>query len=410
MTKKESKRDLSGFSIGRKLTPEAIEEHRKRLGAKFDTRGWFRGPNQWVHFDSVSTFSLRIGELNPLYTDEEYAENSIYGDIVAPFPWITSVWRGMVLQGLPGVHAMMGGNDYEYMLPAMDGDKLSAETTFAEIEEKSGKFQRLWFIEHYDSTFQNQHGHLIAKQRSHVLRHDREEAEDGYEKSAGYSNHEYPHPWTEEEVTSFEDQQLDKPIQGAKPLFFEDVNEGDILPDLVRGPYKIGDAVGNMLSHDIGPGGPALIKFAVRKHKGYAYFHPMSRGHEHIDIIHWDKILADACGYPHPYDFGHNRQMWAEGALTDWHGDHGWLKKHSAEYRGLVMLGDVVWVKSKIVRKYKHEDGEYCVDIVQNTINQREQDVMPCTATVSLPSRENNYWPVSERLIKRGKQPNLPKA
>jgi len=403
------KHDLSHYSIQKKLTPELIAEHRKRLGSHFDTRGKMRGPNQWVNWAAVSAFTEKMGDVNPLFIDEEYAKNSCYGTVAAPPTFIMSIWRGMVIQGLPGIHIMMAGNDYEFLLPMLEGDKITADCVFADIEEKhGGKFQDLWFIEHWDSTFWNQEGQVVVKQRSHSLRHDREEAEDGYERAAKYSKFPIPHPWTEEEVIAIEDEQLNKKIQGATPLFWEDVKEGDILPDLVRGPFSITDAVAEISSHDITMGGLAGLIFHVRRHKGYSFFHPMSRAHEHIEILHWDKLTADKTGYPHPYDFGHSRQMWEMNAMTDWMGDNGWLKRNSAQYRGLVMLSDVVRIHSKITKKYIDDDGEPCVDIEHHAINQREQDVQPGSSTVALPSRERDYWPVRSRLARRGRLPKLP--
>jgi hypothetical protein len=80
----------------------------------------------------------------------------------------------------------------------------------------------------------------------------------------------------------------------------------------------------------------------------------------------------------------------------------GTIKKfiqHSrAEYRKFVYLSDVLWIKGKIKNKYIDEDGEYCVDIETSALNQRGVEVMPGDATIILPSREKNLWPLDRRL------------
>jgi hypothetical protein len=79
-------------------------------------------------------------------------------------------------------------------------------------------------------------------------------------------------------------------------------------------------------------------------------------------------------------------------------GNDGWLKRCRAEYRKFVYLSDVLWFKGKVVNKYVDEQGEPCVDIDTSAVNQRGEEVMPGNATVVLPSREKNIWPLDRRL------------
>ena len=48
--------------------------------------------------------------------------------------------------------------------------------------------------------------------------------------------------------------------------------------------------------------------------------------------------------------------------------------------------------------KYIDENGEFCVDIETSGLNQRGKDTIFCWATVILHSREENAWPVSQRV------------
>ena len=59
-----------------------------------------------------------------------------------------------------------------------------------------------------------------------------------------------------------------------------------------------------------------------------------------------------------------------------------------------------VRITGKVTRKYRSKDGEYCVDIETQAMNQRGEDAMPGTATVALPSKNDpeDKWPVSRRL------------
>jgi len=84
--------------------------------------------------------------------------------------------------------------------------------------------------------------------------------------------------------------------------------------------------------------------------------------------------------------------------LTNWMGDDGFLKKCYGEYRSFVYQSDVLHIKGKIVDKYIDEDKDYCVDVEISTTNQREQECMPGKATIALPSRDKDVWPLDRML------------
>ena len=84
--------------------------------------------------------------------------------------------------------------------------------------------------------------------------------------------------------------------------------------------------------------------------------------------------------------------------LTNWIGNEGWLKRCYCEYRDFVYLSDVIWLRGKVTKKYIDEINEYCVDIDTSGYNQRGENAIPGKATVILPSRESETWPVRKRV------------
>jgi acyl dehydratase len=381
------------------LSRERIEEHRKRLGMKFNTTGSNRGPNQVAHWDNISVFAEYVGDPNPLWHDVEHARKSSYGCVVAPPGFLISVWPGSVMQGLSGVHTMLGGAAFEFYKPILDGDKITVECTFTDLEEKSSAFSPLWLIEYYDNLYHNQRGELVAKVREHVLRLERSEIDKGLMRTDKAKLTSLPHPWTEEEVRQIEDEVLAEfdNIRGSTPRYWEDVSEGETLPDLVRGPRRIYDAVVETVATKVWRSWTVNL-VEMQRHPGSFFYHPETKAHEDMAIITYDRFAAEQTGYPHAPDTGRVRQYNAIEAIIDWMGDDGWLKKHSAQLRRPVYISDVTRVKSKVIKKYVDEDGEYCLDIEQHMINQRGDDVMPAQAAVTLPSREKGTWPVSIRV------------
>jgi hypothetical protein len=117
-----------------------------------------------------------------------------------------------------------------------------------------------------------------------------------------------------------------------------------------------------------------------------------------MSAVHYNRAVSLATGLPYPYAVGVQMHSWDINLLTNWMGDEGWLKKCYCEYRKFVYFSDVVWLRGKVTKKYIDENNEYSVDIETSAINQRGENVMPGRATVLLPSRENNAFPVSTRL------------
>jgi hypothetical protein len=160
-------------------------------------------------------------------------------------------------------------------------------------------------------------------------------------------------------------------IRGANPRYWEDVNVGDELTPVVRGPVD-----------DI----------EARAWHAGGHAHMLS---ERLSRILWAEqplekdFDMNVIGMAHPREAvaGQQPEAWRFILLTNWMGDDGFLWKFNTQIRRFVMFGDTTWVKGKITRKYC-DNGKYCVDIdVQNVLQTGELSIIGA-ATVILPSRE----------------------
>ncbi|MDD5095852.1 MAG: MaoC family dehydratase N-terminal domain-containing protein [Dehalococcoidia bacterium] len=136
-----------------------------------------------VEKGAIKRFADAVGETNLLYWDDDYARNSRYGSIIAPpgfFGWPTK-WTGVMpfrdslQQDVVDVMASEGytrildaGIEYEFYRPVRAGDVLAALPKVVSIEEKAAKAGSM-FVASIDTTFTNQHGDLIAKQRKNMI-------------------------------------------------------------------------------------------------------------------------------------------------------------------------------------------------------------------------------------------------
>lgn len=372
------------------ITDEAIEKHRSRLGSIFKTR---TGLNEYATKGALNNFVNAIGDPNPLWRDEEYAKKSPYRCIVASPSFLYSISYGLAMQGLRGVHGFHSGSNWEFLKPVMMGDKVLAECMFTGLEEKRGKFAERMLIESYTTEFRNQRDDILAKLTTTNIRAERRSMKQKVEKS----ELQLPHPWTEDELTKIEDEVVNESIRGSEVRYWEDVQVGDEIPQLMKGPLTITDIVSWFAATvPMETGSIALRRY--RKHPGLALIHPATRAREMIELVHFDVQAAKTVGRPYPYDLGAQRHSWLLQSITHWTGDDGWVKRNAAEYRKFVYLSDILRIRGKVTKKYIDEDGDHCIEIESSAMNQRGENAMPGVSIVALPSKEKNQWPVKSRL------------
>lgn len=353
----------------------------------------------WSNNDTVTAVAIKnfvngIGDPNPLWMDAEYAKKTQYRNVVPPPSWYYSVFPGWVSVGLPGVHGFHSGTDWEFYKPPRLGDQIIPDCILTHLEEKPSSFAGRMVILHYAAHFRNQSGDLLAKAHSWSIRTERSEAK----KKGKYSEIQLPHSYSKEELKSIEDECLAEEVRGNKARFWEDVNVGDDLKPVVKGPFGLSD----MICFFIGAGIPAvahgLALRLYRKHPAWGFRDPDTNAMEPVVAVHYNKAAANGAGLPMPYDVGLQRQCWLIHLLTNWESDAGWLKKNRAEYRRFVYFSDTVWFRGKVTKKYVDEDGEYVVHIETTGINERGENTTPGTATIALPSRDKATWPVKQRV------------
>lgn len=374
------------------ISSAALEDWENRIGAKLRISQVF---NKTVSYEAIRNFVNGIGDSNPLYRDEDYARGIRYGALVAPPNWLYSVFPTWVLQGLPGIHAFHSGNDWEFYRPVFVGDTITPECVFTGFDVRPSKFASRTVFEYQRATFYNQRAEVVAKTDSWLIRAERRTA-----RQAGkYASIELPHPWKEEELAKVDEEILAEEIRGSNVRYWEDVELGEELPPVVKGPFGLTD----MIAYSVGAAPVQIAAHGTqlrlyKEHPAWGFRDPATHAWEPIYGVHYNKAAANAAGLPFPYDAGVQRQSWLINLLTNWMGDEGWLKENYAEYRRFVYLSDVVWFRGKVTKKYVDQDGEYCVGIETSAFNQRGENTVPGYSIVALPSRDKGTWPVKKRL------------
>jgi acyl dehydratase len=365
-----------------KITDEAIAAAKSMIGLQLRPEGPYL---QDATIDTIRNFCNGIGDLNPLYRDTEYARGSRYGGVVAhPMFPMAYGWIGRTRWGLPGVHGFYVGNEWELFRHIRPGDRISAIERVVGVEEKQSKFSGRLVLQYVEATYSNQRGEIVARAIGTCTRHERKAA-----REAGKYQDIVQHEYTPEEFAAIEKTVLteEQRITGSSVLYWEDVNIGDALPPIARGPLSLMDTMGFLVGCGRGHTHGVVLK-AAAKHPSHFFRNPEAGGGvEYTGIGHHRESIAKEAGVPGTYDYGPQRSSWMCSLVTNWIGDAGFLKYIKTEMRRFNTMGDTTWCKGRVSGKRK-KDSFTLVDLEIWGENQRGEITTPGAATVILPSRD----------------------
>jgi acyl dehydratase len=342
---------------------------------------------------AVVKFAGGIGDINPLWTDGEYGTASDYAAPVAPPSFVIGCFSGIQF-GWPGLGAFHNATQARFYKPVYWGDKIAATCRYDGFTgPRPSNFAGQMVTDHFVNSYQNQDGEVVAEIDWQVVNFERGSAKSRSKdaaKDASKPKLELPHPWTEDEILAVEEQVLKEKPRGAESRFWEDVEIGEALQTLTKGPIGLTDEVAF-----IAGGGtpiPRLKAHAAslvdyQAHPAWSFRDPVMGSSEPIYAVHYNKSAANAMGVAFQYDVGFQRQCWQTQLLTHWSGDDGWVRDCSSQYRGFVYLSDVVTLGGEVIAKSVADDGTYVVEVSTFARNQRGVDVMPGSAVIELPTR-----------------------
>lgn len=365
-----------------RLTDEALAELRSEIGKEII------GPHGHLTEatrDGIRHFAMGIGDENPLWLNEEYANKSHFGGLTAP-PFILlamnkTAWGA---RGLRGIHSMFSGSYFEWKRPIKLGDRITSKTILKDIEIKSSQFAGRAIKQIREATFRDAAGEVVAIARPYSFRIERDtaSAKGKYDKLVlgTYTPEQYA------SITADYDKEVRR---GDTPRYWEDVTIGEAMPHVVKGPLTVTDIIVFLL----GFGGQWLrahgdaARWYGRHPKGgilnkFGAFEPP-------EIVHWDDELARRVGVPAAYDYGPQRMAWLGHLITNWMGDHGFLRSMDAQVRRFNLVGDTTWCRGKVVDK-REEDGHKIAVCEIWCEDQRGDITAKGIAKVELPSKPAN--------------------
>ena len=233
------------------ITDEGVERLRARIGVP---EPWTRRP----HYLRPNTDAFRIvaesyGDDNPLWGDPEYATKSVWGGPLAPPPLVggdsligedevTAVPDDQrdLMKGDPlrGVHAFYSASAREWWAPLRADRRVWRRNAMVAVLDKPSEFAERAVHEWSANVFRDDEGTMLSGQYRLMIRTERSKARE----KKKYDAIEIAQ-WTEDQIAELDAEYASYRRRGAEPRYWDDVDEGDTIGPLVKGPMLVTDMV-----------------------------------------------------------------------------------------------------------------------------------------------------------------------
>jgi N-terminal half of MaoC dehydratase len=362
--------------------------------------GYLKDP---VHVNDIRRWAQGMQNPNPLYYDDRFAAEGRFGRIVAPqsFAVATDVGHGATpaIQGtIPGSHMIFGGDEWWFFGPRIEpGDNIKGERMLFDYRVTETRFAGPTMFSRGDTTYINQRGEMIAKQRSTSIRYLAEEAR----RRAQFNERDDPE-WSDDALADIEEQKFAyyATFRGHDKLLWKGVNEGDRLPTRPIGPHTLMSFTTEWRAFNMNIWGAAdywgvsttdaagwlpemsrdPLKAAIDPTRADGLYQGPSRGHV-------QPRYARLIGMPRGYGYGATMGAWILDYFTNWSGEWGEIVHSNAQYRNPAFTGDVTFLNGTVTGKDIDPGTGHHLAFVEYTMtNQRDAVMAKGTAEISLPN------------------------
>ena len=384
------------------ITDAGVAALRQRIGiaVPHTQPPHYYSPNE----DAFRHVAEAYGDDNPLWCDPSYAAASVWGaplasphfnggdtligenDVIELDPSAKALLKGDPIRG---AHAFYSGSFREWWSPLRAGMRIKRRNALVGVHDKQSEFAQRAIHEWTGEVFcaVAPSSQALSAQYRLMIRTDRT-------KAAASDKHTAIEvlPYTDDEIARIDEAYAQEIAQrrGAAPRYWEDIEVGDELAPIVKGPMRVTDMVVWHTGVGMGLYGFKALRLGYQqRQKMPKFFRPDDLNIPDVQQrVHWDPSWARAAGNPNSYDYGRMRETWLIHLVTDWMGDDAWLWKLDCQFRKFNYVGDTHWMRGTVTRKYLVEGDRPAVDLEIFGENQRGEITTPGHATVLLPSRE----------------------
>lgn len=358
--------------------------------------------------NDIRRWSQGMQNANPLYYDEAYAAESRFGRLVAPqsFGVAVDVGHGATpaIQGtIPGSHMLFGGDEWWFFGGRIaPGDSIHLERMLFDYRVTDTSFAGPTVFSRGDTTYINQHGEILAKQRSTSIRYLVEEAR----KRAKFQADDPEPQWTDAQLSDIAEQQFEyfSEIQsrGHAKRLWKSVDDGAKLPDRLIGPHSIQSFTTEWRSYNMKIWGAQRYR-GISSTNQAGWLAEMSRDMTRSQVVpvfgdglyngpsrgHVQQRYAQLIGMPRGYGYGSSRGAWILDYLGNWAGEWGYVVHSNAQFRSPAHTGDLTTLSGTVTGKeVDAATGEHLVEVLFTMMDQHEAIMARGKVKIALPVEE----------------------
>lgn len=359
-----------------------------------------------IYVNDVRRWAQAMHNPNPLYYDETFAAESVHRRIVAPqsFTICCDVGHGATpaIQGrIPGSHMLFGGDEWWFFGPRIEpGDRIRSERVAFDYKVTNTKFAGPTMFQRGDTTYVNQRGEIVARQRSTSIRYLAANAR----KLASLKDLQDDPEWTDRQLEAIADERIAyyKTFQRHVHRPFDRVQDGETLPKGVLGPHSVATFTTEWRAYLMTVWGASYQDTsAPTSTMNAGWTAEMSRDEERAAIDpamqdgayagpsrgHLDPRYARHVGMPRGYGYGASMGAWVIDYVTNWAGETGLLVHSGVQYRNPALTGDVTYLTGTVVGRERAGDGSGTVTIMVEMATQTGALMAKGPVEVRLPAK-----------------------
>jgi len=344
---------------------------------------------------------------NLLHYDHDFAAEGRHGRLVAPQSFAVATDDGhgagpACVGRIPNSHLIFGGDEWWFEGGhVFGGDSLVNEKIPFDYVVKETRFAGPTCFQRGDNFYYNQHGDLLAKQRSTSIRYRNDLAVE----MASLDATEDPE-WSDEESEALEQRKFAwiRMLHdlGHGRRWWDDVAVGDELPERVFGPHTIASFTTEWRAYLFTIWGTTHRPTLDLEGLG---FDPKMAGHENDGVMerinpeltdgaywgpsrgHLFPRWARYIGMPRGYGYGASMGAWILDYLAGWAGEWGQVVHSAANYRGPAFTGDITIQTARVIDKLVDEKGRPIIQVDSRMTNQLGTVMATARAEVQLPRK-----------------------
>ena len=297
---------------------------------------------------------------------------------------------------LPGVMGLWSDDRWVLLSHAWLDERITGTIELHDVRELEGAFSGRSVAQVHRTVFYGEDGRKIAELYKTVIRVDRSESR------ARGKYVDTPEPrYSDDDLRRIHEQYESEVARrrGPRTLYWDDVQPGDEMITLLKGPLTMTNLVGwqqgwgSLLCQT-----NRIAYQTLRDYPGSRLFNPESGIEDTLAGGHWDPYFTAMGGMARGYDFGGQRISWLAHLLTDWCGDDGFVAEHHVRLLRPNFLGDCTWITGVVKSKQENLEparselgSEYgAVECEVTATNQRRDVTATARAIVGLPKRQES--------------------